>query len=200
LKQPQGCPQAQLWTSRQDTKTFAAAKSPVHQEFRASENPLIPMTLYPPHAPPSSTSTEQSPRHDERKRIALHFFFAFTHSSFPERQNLSSHTGFRAATMRQQPPSEKQRDRRTRRNEPSKLRKKVSVGAARDLHDGGNLPHELIRRNGLAIRQHVLLRNLASLGYQYPRVRPHTCQHQSQARTRGCHTSVRPCAATARRQ
>jgi hypothetical protein len=176
-------PTSPVRTSRQETKTFAAAKSPVHQEWEAaSENMQIPMTLYPRPAPRSSTSTEQSPRHDER-RIAIQFFFAFTHSSFPERQNLSSHTGFRAATMRQQPPSEKQRDRRTRRNEPSNLRRKVSGGAARDLHDGGNLPHELIRRNGLAIRQHVLLRNLASLGYQYPRVRPHTCQQQSKART-----------------
>ena len=176
-------PTSPVRTSRQETKTFAAAKSPVHQEWEAAtENMQIPMTLYPRPAPRSSTSTEQSPRHDEREnRHTLLFRFhpqqlsRAPESQFTHRVPCRHHAS--AA------PSEKQRDRRTRRNEPSNLGRKVSGGAARDLHDGGNLPHELIRRNGLAIRQHVLLRNLASLGYQYPRVRPHTCQQQSKART-----------------
>lgn len=68
----------------------------------------------------------------------------------------------------------------------------------RDLHDGGNFPHKLIRRDGLAIRQHVLLSNLAGLGYQYPRVRPHAWPAPKSARARagacrlGAHAGGKP--------
>ena len=54
----------------------------------------------------------------------------------------------------------------------------------RDLHDGGDFPHKLIRRDGLAVRQHVLLSNLAGLSYQYPRVRPHAWPASTSAQAR----------------
>jgi hypothetical protein len=77
-----------------------------HTEWeRASENPQVRRHYVLLLPPPGSTSTEQSPGHGERKesRHALFFSLSHTHSGFPERQNLSCHTGFHAATMRQQP-------------------------------------------------------------------------------------------------
>ena len=44
-----------------------------------------------------------------------------------------------------------------------------------NLHDRGDFSDKLIGWNRLAVCEHVLLRNLAGLRYQHPRVRSHPC-------------------------